>query len=61
MCTVTRRRPTHTADYPTPPHIVDAGIAALHAGHTTYCNPSGTAEIKAAVARKMSRRREVVI
>jgi len=41
-------------DYPTPKHVVDAGIEALTTGKTTYCNPSGTGDIKQAIAQHVS-------
>src|SRR3954464_7241034 len=28
-------------DFPTPEHIVEAGIRALRDGHTRYCGPAG--------------------
>lgn len=37
-------------DFPTPPHIVEAGIAALRGGDTHYPTSSGIAELRDAVA-----------
>jgi aspartate/methionine/tyrosine aminotransferase len=35
---------------PTPPHVVEAGIAALRAGETGYCAPPGLPELREAIA-----------
>ncbi len=37
-------------DFPTPAHIVEAGIASLKAGRTTYGSAPGTPEMREAVA-----------
>ena len=37
-------------DLPTPPHIVEAGIAALRAGATRYVAPAGIPALRAAIA-----------
>ena len=37
-------------DFPLPAHITEAVVAALRAGHTTYCDPQGLPELRAAVA-----------
>lgn len=43
-------------DFPTPSHIVQAGIGALEAGHTGYVNPaSGLLLAKKAVCTKLAR------
>lgn len=42
-------------DFPTPPHIVEAGVKALNAGHTRYTASAGTAELRDAIARKLLR------
>ncbi|MCH7885424.1 MAG: aminotransferase class I/II-fold pyridoxal phosphate-dependent enzyme [Planctomycetes bacterium] len=43
-------------DFPTPSHIVQAGIGALEAGHTGYANPaSGLLLAKKAVCTKLAR------
>ena len=48
-------------DYPTPQHIVDAGVGALHAGQTTYTNPSGTLELREAIAARVAETRAVPV
>eukprot|EP00040_Diaphanoeca_grandis_P044826 m.13732 g.13732 ORF g.13732 m.13732 type:complete len:398 (+) comp9830_c0_seq2:92-1285(+) len=47
------------SDYPTPPHVIQAGIEALNAGKTSYTNPSGTGELKAAIAKSVTATRGV--
>jgi aspartate aminotransferase len=42
-------------DFPTPPHIVEAAIAALRAGRTAYPDNRGESVLRAAVAQKLSR------
>lgn len=42
-------------DFPTPPHIVEAGIAALRAGTTRYVSSAGMPVLRAAVVRKLER------
>ncbi|MCV3738660.1 pyridoxal phosphate-dependent aminotransferase [Rhizobium sp. TRM96647] len=42
-------------DFATPAHVCDAGIAAIRAGDTKYTAVSGTAALKAAIARKFDR------
>ncbi|SLN27075.1 Aspartate aminotransferase [Aquimixticola soesokkakensis] len=42
-------------DFATPPHVCEAGIAAIRAGATKYTAVSGTAALKAAIARKFLR------
>jgi len=39
-------------DFATPPHICEAAIAAMNAGHTKYTMPSGIFELKKAVVEK---------
>jgi aspartate aminotransferase len=41
-------------DFPLPEHIADAVIGAIRAGQTTYCDPQGTPELRAALARKIA-------
>jgi aspartate aminotransferase len=41
-------------DFPTPPHIVDAAINALHAGFTRYVSPPGIPELRHEIARHVS-------
>jgi aspartate/methionine/tyrosine aminotransferase len=43
-------------DFPTPPHIVEAGVRALRDGMTHYTTSNGTAELRAAIARSMADR-----
>jgi aspartate aminotransferase len=40
-------------DFPLPTHIADAVIAAIRAGKTTYCDPQGLPEVRAAIAVKV--------
>ncbi|TWC65093.1 pyridoxal phosphate-dependent aminotransferase [Herbaspirillum sp. SJZ099] len=42
-------------DFPTPQHIVEAGIAALGAGHTRYTAATGTPALRRAIADKLQR------
>ena len=42
-------------DFPTPAHIVEAGIAALRAGRTTYPDNRGERTLREAVAMKLRR------
>ncbi len=41
-------------DFPTPPHIVDAAVQALHAGFTRYVSPPGIPELRREIARHVS-------
>ena len=43
-------------DAPTPPHVVEAGVRALRAGHTRYGPPAGLPELRAAVAESLRAR-----
>jgi len=36
-------------DFPTPPHIVEAGIRALRGGKTRYANPAGSLPLRDAM------------
>lgn len=49
------------SDYPTPKHVVEAGINALSQGKTSYTNPSGTPDLKDAVASHISKTRQVKV
>lgn len=40
-------------DFPTPNHIVEAGIEALREGHTRYTTFAGTAELRNAIIAKL--------
>jgi aspartate aminotransferase len=42
-------------DFPTPPHIVAAGVAALNAGQTRYTAATGTPALRRAIAAKLAR------
>ncbi len=42
-------------DFPTPPHIVDAAIAAMRAGKTKYPPTEGIPELREAICRKLKR------
>jgi aspartate aminotransferase len=46
-------------DFPTPAHIVEAGIAALRGGATHYSPPEGIAELREAIAGDAGRRRGI--
>lgn len=41
-------------DFPLPAHIAEAVIEAVKAGKTTYCDPQGLPELRAALARKIA-------
>lgn len=42
-------------DLPTPPHIVEAAVAAMHRGETRYTASAGTPALRRAVATKLAR------
>ena len=42
-------------DFQSPPHVIEAALAAMRAGQTKYTTMSGTAELKAAIAEKLAR------
>jgi aspartate aminotransferase len=42
-------------DFPTPPHIRQAAVAAIEAGQTKYTSTEGTPALKAAIAEKFRR------
>lgn len=46
-------------DFPTPPHICEAAVAAIAAGATKYTALEGTRELKAAIRRKLERENEL--
>ncbi len=46
-------------DFPTPAHVVEAGIQALREGRTGYTPAAGLPELREAIARDASRRRGV--
>jgi aspartate/methionine/tyrosine aminotransferase len=48
-------------DFPTPPHIVEAGARALRDGHTRYTPNAGTASLREAIAGKLARVNELAV
>ena len=38
----------------TPPHVVEAGVRALHDGHTRYVNPAGLPALRDAIAASLA-------
>ncbi len=44
-------------DFPLPAHIAEAVIQSIRDGQTTYCDPQGLPELRAALARKIARDR----
>src|ERR1700684_2505745 len=46
-------------DFPTPPHIVEAGKRALDEGHTKYGPTAGLPELRESIARYVSRTRGI--
>ncbi|HEY1798983.1 MAG TPA: pyridoxal phosphate-dependent aminotransferase [Stellaceae bacterium] len=48
-------------DFPTPPHIVEAGIKALRDGHHGYTPANGIPQLREAVARDLHRRHKVEV
>jgi aspartate/methionine/tyrosine aminotransferase len=48
-------------DFPTAPHIVEAGAKALREGHTHYCPAPGLPELREACADHLSRHRGLSI
>jgi aspartate aminotransferase len=42
-------------DFPTPPHIVDGGVAALRSGQTRYTASNGTPALRQAIVNKLMR------
>ena len=48
-------------DFPTPKHIIEAGKAALDAGHTKYGPTPGIPELRESVARYVSRTRGIPV
>lgn len=41
-------------DFPLPGHIAEAVVEAIRAGQTTYCDPQGMPELRAALARRIA-------
>jgi aspartate/methionine/tyrosine aminotransferase len=48
-------------DFPTPAHIVEAGVRALRDGHTHYCPAPGLAQVREACAAHLSSHRGLEI
>ena len=48
-------------DFPTPPHVVEAGMKALRDGHTHYCPAPGLPVLREACAEHLSRHRGLAI
>jgi aspartate aminotransferase len=48
-------------DFETPPHIVEAAIAAIRAGETHYCPSAGIPELRAVVAEEFSSTRAIPV
>jgi aspartate aminotransferase len=46
---------TGEPDFPTPRHIVEAGVQALQSGHTRYTASAGTPALRNAIVRKLQR------
>ncbi|GAB7549549.1 aminotransferase class I/II-fold pyridoxal phosphate-dependent enzyme [Cupriavidus sp. 8B] len=46
-------------DFPTPPHIIRAGIDALTSGHTRYTGSAGTPALRQAIAAKLLRENQL--
>lgn len=42
-------------DFPTPPAVAEAGIAAIRAGKTVYTSPQGTLALRQEICRKLER------
>jgi aspartate/methionine/tyrosine aminotransferase len=48
-------------DFETPPHVVEAGIAALRAGETHYCPTAGLPELREAAAEYLGASRGIPV
>jgi aspartate aminotransferase len=48
-------------DFPTPPHVVEAGARALREGWTHYGPPSGLPELREAIAEDVARRHGIPV
>src|SRR2546428_3472654 len=46
-------------DFPTPPHVVEAGVRALRDGHTKYGPPPGLPALREAICERMLEERGV--
>lgn len=50
---------TGEPDFPTPRHIVEAGVQALQSGHTRYTASAGTPALRQAILRKLQRENQL--
>ena len=50
-----------TPDFPTPPHIVEAGAKALRDGYTTYTPWRGIAPLRQAIANKLATENHITV
>jgi aspartate aminotransferase len=50
---------TGEPDFPTPRHIVEAGVEALQSGHTRYTASAGTPALRQAIVRKLKRENQL--
>jgi aspartate/methionine/tyrosine aminotransferase len=48
-------------DFPTPAHIVEAGVRALRDGHTHYCPSAGLPVLREAAAEHLARTRRIPV
>src|SRR3954469_13236804 len=48
-------------DFETPPHVAEAGIAAIRAGETHYCQTAGLPVLRETAARSLAESRGVAI
>ena len=48
-------------DFETPPHVAEAGIAAIRAGQTHYCQTAGLPELREAAAASLAASRGIAI
>jgi aspartate aminotransferase len=48
-------------DYETPPHVVEAAVDAMRAGHTGYCPSAGIHELRESAAAYLSRTRGIEV
>jgi len=48
-------------DFETPPHVAEAGIAAIRAGETHYCQTAGLPALREAAAASLSSSRDIAL
>ena len=48
-------------DFETPGHVAEAGIAAIRAGHTHYCQTAGLPELREAAAAHLAKTRGITV